>query len=288
MKKLTSIFGGVLGGVLAGVMLLLLVENTLAKADSPRPISIPPLPTAPLTKNSSVDDILALMLESDQKWNSMIAEYKLTTINPETNEVNNEIQKFWLDEKGKWARVEIAGETELIFVRNARTINAENRKERNFFTSSIPGTFEYNGFNPRKLLTNAYGAVVYLHPYAKALPTGFYDFLYPTGIAQSIIGDLSDGSESIEILGEDAIAGRKTIIVSRPMLHHIYWIDAETGVILKAQYFGDLDTWQLQYECQTMAFNVSIPKDIFVFTHSKDSKQVTPDEFYKKINGHGE
>jgi len=284
MKTFSDILKGIAVGALTGVIALGAIRGVSASPDISRKLVIPALPSKPLTVDSSVDEVLALMLESDRKWNSLAAEYKLTTIDPETLEVQDEMQKFWLNEKGKWARVEIAGENIAIrFIRNAGSINAENHRSNIFFSTSIPGTFQLNDFNPRELLANGPGEVVYLHPYAKALPTDYYDFLYPTAIAQSIMENIANGTESLVIVGDDIVAERETIIVSRPEVHHLYWVDAVTGVILRAQYFGELDEWQVQFEAQEITFDHPMMKTIFDFEKPNGKAQVDPDRFFKEI-----
>jgi hypothetical protein len=231
--------------------------------------------------NSSPDDVLALMLDGDQTWNSLIAEYQLTTINPDTNQATIETQRFWLDQKGEWARVEIEGVTPVTFVRNADSIHQENKNKKTYFEATIPGTFKYDGFNPRQWLIDAPGAV-YLHPFGKALPTGYYDFLYPTGIAQSLITNQAIGSESIEIVGEADVAGRKTIVISRMPKNHLYWVDVQTGVVLRVQYIGESEHWQVQFEAQSITYDMKIPATFFQFVPSLTAKKLTPSEYFSQ------
>lgn len=106
-------------------------------------------------QNSLVDDVLALMLESDQKWDTMVADYVLTTRDAENgDQLYQEDQKFWLSKKGEWARVEIStdGMPLIVFVRNASTLNRENKKYKVYSTENTPDVFLYNDFNPRQLL----------------------------------------------------------------------------------------------------------------------------------------
>lgn len=193
MKKIKDTLLGILGGALVGILALLVASSVSAKSNEQKTISIRPLPSEPLTQNSLVDDVLALMLESDQKWDTMVADYVLTTRDAENgDQLYQEDQKFWLSKKGEWARVEIStdGMPLIVFVRNASTLNRENKKYKVYSTENTPDVFLYNDFNPRQLLLDTGPAVVYLHPYGKALPTGYYDFLYPTAIAQSMIKNL--------------------------------------------------------------------------------------------------
>lgn len=144
MKKSKDVLFGILGGVLVGILALLVVSSVSAKSNEQKTISIRPLPSQPLTQNSSIDDVLALMLESDQKWDTMVADYVLSTKNAENEEqVHQEDQKFWLSKKGEWARVEISadGTPLIVFVRNASTLNRENKKYKAYSTENIPMYF---------------------------------------------------------------------------------------------------------------------------------------------------
>lgn len=284
MKTFSDILKGIAVGALAGVITLMTISGVSASPDSSSKLVIPALPSKPLTVNSSADEVLTSMLESDQKWDSLVAKYQLSIKDPETNEISVQNQYFWLDKKGEWARVETDGIDSTLYVRNAATIAHEKRNQKIYFQAPTPNTFKYNGFNPRELLLNAPGAV-YLHPYGKALPTGYYDFLYPTAIAQSMIAGKTEGIQEIQVLGEDEIAGRQVILISRMPKNHLYWVDAITGVVLRVQYFGEADNWQVQFEAQSIKFDVKIPGSTFQFVPSPDSRPVEPSEFYLQNQG---
>jgi len=128
MKKIKDTLLGILGGALVGILALLVASSVSAKSNEQKTISIRPLPSEPLTQNSLVDDVLALMLESDQKWDTMVADYVLTTRDAENgDQLYQEDQKFWLSKKGEWARVEIStdGMPLIVFVRNASTLKSK-------------------------------------------------------------------------------------------------------------------------------------------------------------------
>jgi|GEM_PF-3688402 len=278
MKTSRNVLKGVLAGCIAALIALLTIGTVLAYTNPLKHLSIPARPTQALTINSTPDEVLALMLESDQMWNSLEAKYQLTNIDPAIGQAVVEIQQFWLDKKGEWARVEIGGDNPVTFVKNASSIGLENRNKKIYYQEEIPSTFKYDGFNPRKSLLENSNTVT-LHPFGKALPTGYYDFLYPTGIAQSLITNQATGLESIKIIGEEEVAGRKTIIISRMPKNHLYWVDVETGIILRAQYIGDADHWQTQFEAQSIIYREKIPTSVFQFVPSKDAKSVTPSEY---------
>lgn len=279
MKKVRSILQGVFLGTIVGLMLLSVAKPVLAGVNN-QTLSVPLFPTTALTLNSSADDILAVMLESDKQWDSLVATYSVAIKNPETLSITiQENQRFWLANKGEWARVEVDGEQPTVFVRNAALIKQENRKKRIYLQSQIPGTARYDGFNPRSLISNGSGAV-YLHPYGKTLPTNYYDFLYPTAIAQSLIQNKD--IETLQIIGEEEVAGRKTVVIARMPKNHLYWVDATTGVILKAEYLDENSNWLFKFEAQSIDFDAQIPSSIFQLLPSNTSKLVTPSEYHSQ------
>jgi hypothetical protein len=279
MKALKNVLKGIFSGGIAAFLALLTIGIVSAYTNPLSHLSIAPRPTQSLTVASSPDEVLALMLESDQTWDSLVTEYKLTNIDPATGQEVAATQRFWLDKKGEWARIEIEGDNPITFVRDTTAIHQEKRNKKVYSQAEIPGTFKYDNFNPRKLLSDDPNAV-YLHPFGKALPTQYYDFLYPTGIAQCLIANQALGVESIKIVGDDEVAGRKTIIISRMPKNHLYWVDVETGVILRAQYIGESDRWQTQFEAQNIAYGAKIPASVFQFTPSKNARKVTSSEYY--------
>jgi len=279
MKKAAkNIFKGFVSGSLAALVTLLVIGVVLAYNDPLAHLSVPARPSQPLTVNSSPDDVLGLMLDSDQTWDSLQADYVLTNFDPKSGRSTRETQRFWLDKKGELARVEIEGAHPIIFVRGAKTLLQENTRSKVYLQTAIPGTFQYNGYNPRAWLADG-SHVVYLHPFGKALPTGYYDFLYPTAIAQGLITNRATGLESVKVVGAEEVAGRQTIIISRMPKNHLYWVDAETGVILRAQYIGTAARWQVQFEAQSISYGLKIPASVFQYTPPQDARQVTPAEF---------
>jgi hypothetical protein len=68
MKTFSEILKGIVVGILAGVIALITISGVSASPDNLGKLVIPALPLKPLSVNSSVDEVLALMLESDQKW----------------------------------------------------------------------------------------------------------------------------------------------------------------------------------------------------------------------------
>jgi hypothetical protein len=278
MKAIKNMFKGLVSGSIAALLSLLAIGTVLAYSNTAPRLSVPARPNEPLTVNSSPADVLGLMIDSDQTWDSLVAEYKLTSIDLSTEGNITETQRFWLAKKGELARVEIDGVNPITFVRDASAFQQENRHKKIYSQTAILGTFKYDNFSPREWLSNDSSAV-YLHPYGKALPTAYYDFLYPTGIAQSLIVNQANGLESIQVMGEETVAGRKTIIISRLPKNHLYWVDSKTGVILRAQYLGETSQWQLQFEAQSISYGVKIPATVFQYSPSKDIGRVSPSEY---------
>jgi len=278
MKTLRSVLKGSLVGCIVAIITLLTIDSVRAYTNPARHLSIPERPVQALTINSSPDDVLALMLDSDQMWDTLEAEYQLTDFHSITGMSIKETQRFWLANRGEWARMEIDGENPSTFVRNATSIYRENRAKNIYSQEKIPGSVKYEEFNPREALRNNSNTII-LHPFGKALPTGYYDFLFPTGIAQCLIINQATGLEDVKIIGEEIIAGRKAIIISRMPKNHLYWVDAQTGIILRAQFIGEAEHWQIQFEIQRIVFGEKIPESTFQFIPSKGVRRVTLSEY---------
>jgi len=79
--------------------------------------------------------------------------------------------------------------------------------------------------------------VIYQHPIAARVPSPAASYIYPTAYAQRANGFV--------LQGEDTVAGRNTWIVEwleeePASLKQLFWVDRETGMILKAvSYIGE-------------------------------------------------
>ncbi|HMN15728.1 MAG TPA: hypothetical protein PKD55_25715, partial [Bellilinea sp.] len=129
-------------------------------------------------------------------------------------------------------------------------------------------------------------SMTFPHPFGSLIPVQGAELLYPTGIAQSL---LRNGK--ITVVGNDTVANRDTVVVQREnfaddgtlIKKHLYWVDAETGVILQAQIFnpGSADQWQVQHTVVEISFDVPLPTETFdLVPKLPNSRYIPPEEFY--------
>lgn len=255
-----------------------------------QPVTIPdiaanaPAPLAPLTVKASRQEVIALMLNSHSKWRTI--EGKATTLwradgtSPiQSSETVIQVQQF-----GK-VRVEsgpVGAPPTYVWVSDGNMIWEENPQHNTYIERRVPES-------ARSLET--YGppappadgkAFVIRYPLDGLIGSVLSEFIYPHGIAQAM------GSDKLEIVGADNVAGRDTVVVlrqgidSKGILYkkHKYWIDARTGAMLKREGYGEStgwDKWVEQTTFTSIVYDRPIPSEKFIFRPSPGAKQLAPD-----------
>lgn len=104
--------------------------------------------------------------------------------------------------------------------------------------------------------------VIYMHPIGAALTTPVREYIYPVGFAQR--------ANSFLLKGEEKIVGRMTWVVEwveeePASLKQIFWVDQETGIILKALSYVGENTDRLYSETvfTNIVFDAAIPETNF-------------------------
>ena len=272
MKK-KQLFRWVMKGFLAGLMLALATSGTvrpdIAKASQNETIDS-------FGTQFSADDILQLLGDSTNKWNSVHVSY---TINfkefGNVEEISQTYQhEFWLMHDGR-ARLEIStfeGSPLVVWVRDDTSISEANYEKGTYTESSLPKSLV--GLT-EELNSNAFSAHL--------IPSGLNDYVFPQSLAESMKRTKinENAVQEILVIGNETIAGRQTVMVERKILDpeqpaivyklHRYWIDAETGIILKGE-IEDLINggWTQQFEAKKVEVNVDIPEETFVFVVDKN------------------
>lgn len=125
--------------------------------------------------------------------------------------------------------------------------------------------------------------VIVRHPIASLMQSQLADYLYPVGLMQRPNG-------KIEVIGEEQIANRNTVVLDYRRVDsqgglinkNRFWIDADTGIILKAVSYGG-DSWDDIYEETTVvniSMNLPVDEDRFRFRPPATMKLVTPQDYY--------
>jgi outer membrane lipoprotein-sorting protein len=249
-------------GLVILILLLLSACNlrsapTEAPASQPvAPVGEPPTPTPiPPPELRGALEIQQLMLHSHTRWNSLQAGAVVSLFPPAgTNtEAQNTSVQVWIEQPGK-ARV-IAGSPNQapshIFISDGQSTRLNNEPPQPL----PPAVLET--FNAPTELTDS----VTPHSLSGFLGTSVSDLIFPTGLAQR-------GGE-YRLLGKESVSGREAYRVEwgreSGELIDRFWVDAQTGVILRHQSYGKQDsaTPVSDIRLTSVQFDQDIPDDLF-------------------------
>lgn len=299
MKKNLIIYwmaGGIIAGFLLSLVALSVLQPKVVNADDsmqmPERIQINSgMLTTPLTDNSSVSDVLSLMAQSQLKWNTIHITYIARFRAPNDQSFSENQQEFWLTSGGK-GRVEIGsltGNPDFIWVNDKAITWTEDLVKGTYYSASVPRTIQSMGASRAGSIPQSNQATIVPNPFALMIPSGLNEYIYPSSIAQemSIINIGDKAKQTVEVLGSDTIAGQKVVVIQRKIQGtdeqasiyklHKYWIDAETGIMLKVEVYDPrTGFWVQQIEANSVEINVNIPQSTFVFQPDPNVKQVKP------------
>lgn len=243
-----------------------------------QPITIPylaanaPLPTTPLTLRSSPQQVIALMLNSHTRWHTLQA--KATTvmvIDYRTNTRETRARDIQIEQYGKVrAQSGLAGQPPtFIWISDGKTMWAEDL---------IRGTYAEEPMPESARSLETYGppmpppdgqAFVVRHPLEGIIGSALAEYVFPHGLAQSF----SRGE--LDLVGTDRLAGRDTAVVLWQVRRdgglvkkHKYWIDAQTGIILKGEVYAEVpgwDRWVEQTTVTNIVYDQPIAPETFIF-----------------------
>lgn len=289
------------GGVIAGFVLSLIASSLLqpqvVNADdslqSPERIQINDgILNTPLTDNSSVSDVLSLMAQSHLRWNTIHITYfaHFRAPNDQSSSSDNK-QEFWLTSDGK-GRVEIGsltGTPDFIWVNDKTNTWTEDLVKGTYYSMNVPRTVQSMGASMAQSIPQTSPDTIVPNPFALMIPSGLNEYIYPASIAQemSIININEKAEQTVEVLGSDTIAGRKVVVIQRKIQSaagqvtvyklHRYWVDAETGIMLKVEVDDPMTgSWVQQIEAALVEINVNIPQSMFGFQPDPDAKMIKP------------
>jgi hypothetical protein len=234
------------------------VVNTPAVVE-PQPLSAqaePPTPTpVPPPELRGALEIQQLMLTSHTRWqrlqaSAMASLYPPPGMNAGTQ---NTTVQVWIEQPGK-ARV-IAGPPgqapDHTFISDGSSLRQDGGQP-----SPLPsGILE--PFNP----PNTPSDTVYPHPLAGLLGTPVSDLLFPAGLAQR-------GGE-YRLVGKESLANREAYLVEWGRdpgeLIDRFWVDTQTGIILRHQSYGKQDSTTPVSDLQLTALQIDpeLPASLF-------------------------
>lgn len=246
-------------------LLILFLLSACSPAGKPTAASVPPAvgpgiepptPTpVPPPELRGVLEIQQLMLHSHTHWKSLQAS-ALASLFPPTGvqaEPQNTSVQIWIEQPGK-ARV-IAGPANQppmhVFISDGQNVRNDNDA-----LSPLPSSV-LETFNAPTELTDS----VTPYPLSGYLGTPVSDLLFPTGLAQR-------GGE-YRLLGKESVAGREAYRVEWGRepgeLIDRFWVDTQTGVILRHQSYGKQDSTTPVSDVRLTAiqFDLDLPTSLF-------------------------
>jgi len=193
-----------------------------------QPALVTPSPTPILPPELSGDvEIQQLMLKSSERWKTLQATYTITQY-PEPGsegEVQISSSQFWIHQPAEFKVINSApGGAVVTIISDGKTL-LKNDETRSELPASVSDPF---------IPPEAPSDTVFPHPLTGFLETPVSDLLFPVGLAQR-------GGE-YRISGQETVASRLAYVVewgrSPGELIDRFWIDGETGVVLRQQNYG--------------------------------------------------
>jgi outer membrane lipoprotein-sorting protein len=215
---------------------------------------LPPHPIPPPALSGALE-IQQLMLNSHTRWKSLQANAVVSLFPPAgvSAETQNTSVQVWIEQPGK-ARV-IAGPPDQAPTHIFLSDGQNTRNDSDPPSPLPPSVLET--YNPPTTLTDT----VTPHPLSGYLGTPVSDLIFPSGLAQR-------GGE-YRLVGKESAANREAYLVewSREPGELIdrFWVDTQTGVILRHQSYGKQDsvTPVSDIRLTSIQFDQALPADLF-------------------------
>lgn len=192
-------------------------------------VLITPTPTPVLPPALSGDVALQqLLLESHKRWKRLRGDATVTLYPPPgvTAEPQTNIAQIWIEQPAKAKVIVAPPQSAPIHIFISDGVNARWDMEP---AQPLPANLN-EPFDPPTTPSD----IVYLHPLGGMLGTPVSDLIFPAGLAQR-------GGE-YRLTGKEILAGRQTHVVewgrAPGQLIDRFWVDVQTGVILRQQNYG--------------------------------------------------
>lgn len=287
IKRSDLVIGAAVGITLAVTIVVFRLGALGVSAD--QPVTIPaiaanaPPPLAPLTAQSSPQEVIALMLNSHTKWHTL-AGRAVTLLrdgdNPPFQTIDSEIQ---VEQYGKaYARSGTVGRPPTYaWVSDGNTIWEVDLERGTYVQRPMPESVRSIAtYGPPAPPPDGESYAV-RHPLDGVIGSLLSSYIYPHGLAQSISHWKHD------VVGTDIIAGRDTVAVLQQVIDdkgtllgkYKYWIDARTGIILKSEVYGKQGQglWDQQTVFTSIVYDEFISPETFTFQPTPGMKQVPPE-----------
>lgn len=237
-----------------------------------------------ISLGSPIEEILMLMLHSNEKWQSVEAHGEIE--DSAGHQISHDLAVLQESPKGPYF---VRGEFGLrgkdkssFYVLDGKTVWKTHVGLK--IDTSQP-YWDDGVHAPETLPTiNNPEHPIVPHLLERQFPSPLVELLFPVGIAQSMYLDVNN----VSILKMDEVAGRQTIVLQwQPFPgKDLFWVDVLTGSILKREYYSaytpeglPIETWYETIEITKIAFDVDKSPSEFQFQQDKEARFVQPFEF---------
>ncbi|MEW6240282.1 MAG: hypothetical protein AB1564_05680 [Chloroflexota bacterium] len=253
------------------ILALILFSSILLAACAGAPTTAsPPLletPTQapqsqPLTLESDSETIRLKLLYSHTNWQTIWLDGVVTWNAPEGLDAPAQVyrQQVWVDQPNfrfRYVNGPADGEPDFLRVSDGQNILETNLTTGQSLPSSLPD-FVRAPFEPPSVVTDT----VYPHPLEGQIGSPFGALILPAGLGQR--------SGTYVPINLETVLGRETLVVEwspQPgLLASRYWVDTQTGVILRAQDFGKGggEVIQNEYVINSIEFDQPLADSLFL------------------------
>lgn len=237
-----------------------------------------------ISLKSPIEEVLMLMLHSNEKWKSVEAHGEIE--DSSGHQISHDLAVLQESPKGPYfvrGKFGLRGKDKSSFY----VLDGEDlwrtHADLKIYTSQ---PYWDDGVHPPETLPliNDPDHPIISHPLERQFPSPLVELLFPVGIAQSMYLDVNN----VSILEIDEVAGRQTIVLqwSPYPARNLFWVDVLTGSILKREYYSaytpeglPIETWYERIEITKIAFDADNSLSEFQFQQYKGARFVQPFEF---------
>jgi hypothetical protein len=225
------------------------------------------------------------MLKSHTTWTTLQASSR-SAYKPGTSEevVSTETVAFGAGGRG-YAEMQLGSVQSLVYVVDGKTATIEDRTKSKYTQFAIPDLAKDLVSGPPAPPEGGAKFII-PHPLARIMAGDAVGYIFSTGLAQAMQG------EDVSMTGISQASGRAAVTLEwrlyregemQPYELRRFWIDAQTGVVLKAQSFSaDTDFTPIidEFDITSIDYETAIPDSRFVLRLAQDARFVELRDFH--------
>lgn len=236
------------------------IQQTTFASITPTPIPTTNPNELPVTTATDPSEIRLRMLLSHLFWDTAWMDATITYYGDDGSTViQQDHQQIWVDKEKYQFRVTggpLDGDPTFLQVSDGNLVVLFDAATAQQETQELP-PYVKDPFTPPLDQSDT----VYPYPLAMSMSTPLSDLVFPTGMAQN--------TSELVIVGNDAIAGRETVVVDRLAGEGFrltrLWVDSLTGMVLKRQDFSKAGSSKISTELVVNQIQVDkeLPEELF-------------------------